>query len=107
MRPQVRGSGKTVTVAPGQLIKILQKMTALPPAQPPFGMVRTVAADKFTAVYINGKFMGHTDEFSNPYQGLLLNPGEYVVKLVPSRSGSAHAQQIKVEADKTVVVRAN
>jgi hypothetical protein len=54
-----------------------------------------------------GKFMGHTDEFSNPYQGLLLNPGEYVVKLLPSRSGSPHEQQIKVEADKTVVVRAN
>ena len=52
-------------------------------------------------MYINGKFMGHTDEFSNQYQRLLLNPGEYVVKLMPSRSGSAHEQQIKVEADKT------
>jgi hypothetical protein len=98
---------KSVTIAPGRLTKISQKMRALPPAQPPFGMVRTIAADKFTAVYVNGKFVGHTDEFSNPYQRLLLNPGEYMLKLVPSGNGSAHEQRIKVEADQTVVVRAN
>jgi hypothetical protein len=105
--PRYEDLVKSVTIAPGKLTTISQKMTALPPAQPPFGMVRTVAADKFTAVYVNGKFVGHTDEFSNPYQGLLLHPGEYMLKLVPSRSGSVHEQQIKVEADKTVVVRAN
>ena len=98
---------KRVTIVPGRLTKISQKMTALPPAQPPFGMVRTVSDDKFTAVYVNGKFMGHTDEFSNSHQRLLLNPGEYMLKLVPSRGGSVHEQQIKVEADKTVVVQAN
>jgi hypothetical protein len=58
-------------------------------------------------VLVNGKFMGHTDEFSDRYQRLLLNPGEYMLKLVPSRSSSVHEQPIKVEADKTVVVRAN
>jgi hypothetical protein len=73
--PRYEDLVKSVTIAPGQLTTISQKMTALPPAQPPFGMVRTVAADKFTAVYVNGKFMGHTDEFSNRYQRLLLNQG--------------------------------
>lgn len=38
-------------------------MKALPPANPPFGVLRTNSSDKFGAVYVNGKYMGHVDEF--------------------------------------------
>jgi hypothetical protein len=93
--PRYEDLVKSVTIAPERLTKISQKMTALPAAQPPFGNVRIVAAGKFTAVCVNSKFVGHTDEFNNPYQGLLLNPGKYMLKPVPSPGGPIHQQRIK------------
>ncbi len=47
--------------------------------------------------------MGHADEFNNFAQGLLLNPGEYTVKIVPL-SGAEHEEKIKIEADKVVLI---
>jgi hypothetical protein len=94
-----------VTVAAGKTSVISEKLKALPPPKPPFGMIRTLSTDKFAAVYINDKFYGHADEFSNPSQRLLLPPGEYTIRVVPA-SGSPHEEKIKVEADKTVVVDA-
>jgi len=79
-------------------------MKALPPAKGPFGRVRTEAADKFDAVYVNDHFMGHAGEFNNPVQGLLLPVGEYDVRIEPT-SGAPIKQHVKVEADKTVMVK--
>jgi len=93
-----------VTVVAGKTFQVRQSLKALPKPQPPFGRLRTISADKFAAVYVNGKFMGHADEFSNSAQGLLLNPGEYVVKIAPA-NGSAHEEKVKIEADRTVIVR--
>jgi hypothetical protein len=76
----------------------------LPPAKPPFGRLRTESADKFAAVYVNDKYMGHADEFSNFAQGLLLNPGDHDVKIVPA-SGPPVTQHIKIGAGKTVLVK--
>jgi hypothetical protein len=96
-----------VTIAAGQTATINQTLKPLPKPQPPFGRIRTQNADKFAAVYINGKFMGHVDEFSNGSQGLLLPPGEYDLKIVPVAGGSGTEQKVKVEADKTIVVGSN
>jgi hypothetical protein len=93
-----------VTIQPGKTTKLAETMKALPPAQPPFGRLRTISADKYAAVYVNGKFMGHTDEFSNSSQGLLLNPGEYTVKIVPVSGGAEKEEHVKIEADKVTVV---
>ncbi len=93
-----------VTVVAGKTFQVRQSLKALPKPQPPFGRLRTISADKFAAVYVNGKFMGHADEFSNSAQGLLLNPGEYVVKIAPA-NGSEHEEKVKIEADRTVIVR--
>ena len=49
--------------------------------------------------------MGHVDEFDGSRQRLLLNPGEYEVKIVPVSGGQAHEETIKMEANRTVVVR--
>lgn len=81
-------------------------MKALPLAKPPFGCLRVTAPDKFEAVYLNGKFMGHAGEFNNSMQGLLLSPGEYAVKVVPVSGGDGHEEKVKIEADKTILVRA-
>ena len=94
-----------VTIQPGKTTKLAQSMKALPPAKPPFGRLRTISADKFAAVYVNGKFMGHAGEFNNPVQGLQLNPGAYTVKIVPLSGGEGREQQVNIEADKVTIVR--
>jgi hypothetical protein len=94
-----------VTIQPGKTAKLAETMKALPLIKPPFGCLRTIAPDKFSAVYINGKFMGHAGEFNNHVQGLRLNPGTYNVKIVPPSGGEGHEEQVKIEADKTSIVR--
>jgi hypothetical protein len=95
-----------VTIKPGKTTDLAQTMKALPPPKPPFGRIRVFAPDKFEAVYVNDRFMGHAGEFNNSMQGLLLNPGEYTVKVVPVSGGAGHEEKVKVEADKTVIVNA-
>lgn len=92
------------TVKAGKKTTLHETLKELPPPKPPFGRLRTESADKFAAIYVNDRFMGHADEFSNSAQGLLLNPGEYTVKIVPA-SGAPVTQTVKIEADKTVVVK--
>jgi hypothetical protein len=98
---------ETVTIEPGKTTKLAATLKPLPLAKPPFGILRTISGDKFAAVYVNGKFMGHADEFSNSAQGLQLNPGEYAVKVVPVDSPEAKEQQIKIEANKVTIVGAS
>jgi hypothetical protein len=56
-------------------------------------------------VYVNGKFIGHADEFSNSAQGLLLNPGEYTVKIAPLNGPEGKEEHVKIEADRVAIVR--
>jgi hypothetical protein len=58
-------------------------------------------------VYINGKYYGHADEFSNFAQGVLLPPGEYEVKVEPTGSGQAFSRKVSIVANQIVVVRAD
>jgi len=92
-----------VTIQAGKKTTISQTLKPLPEAKPPFGRLRIQNPDRFAAVYINEKFMGFVDEFSNFAQGLLLNPGEYSLRVVPT-SGPPITRTVKIEADKTVVV---
>lgn len=94
----------TVTIEAGKKKELLATMVPLPLTQPPYGRLRTINADKFAAVYVNEHFCGHVDEFSNFHQALLLNPGEYDVKVVPEE-GTAISKKVTIVADKTVVVQ--
>ncbi len=93
------------TIETGKTSKLAARMNAVPLAKPPFGRLRTTSSDKFAAVYVNGKYMGHVDEFSNSFQGLQLNPGDYAVKVVPLAGGEGKEEQVKIEADKVTIVR--
>ena len=95
-----------VTIQAGKTAKISETMKPLPPAKPPFGQLHTVTADKFDAVYVNDRFMGHAGEFNNSHQSLELNPGEYTVKIVPVAGGAPHEEHVKIEADKVTIVKA-
>jgi hypothetical protein len=96
---------KKITIESGKKIVIAEKMKALPIPKGPFGRLRTENTDKFAAVYVNNKFYGHVDEFSNSSQGLLLPPGEYEVRVEPTAGGAPVTQKVKLEADRTVVVK--
>jgi hypothetical protein len=96
-----------VTIEPGKTTKLAGTLKPVPLAKPPFGRLRTISNDKFAAVYVNGKFMGHVDEFSNSAQGLLLNPGDYIVKIVPVAGGEGKEEKVRLEADRVTIVRAN
>src|SRR4029078_3917539 len=102
--PRYQEIVKKVTITAGKKTVIKETMSALPPAKPPFRKLRIENPDHFAAVYVNDRFMGHVDEFSNFTQGLLLNPGTYEVKIVPS-NGSPVVKSVTLEADKIVVVK--
>ena len=101
--PRYQEIVRKVTITAGKKTVLKETMMALPPAKPPFGRLRVQNPDHFAAVYVNGRFMGHVDEFSNFAQGLLLNPGEYSLRVVPT-SGPPITRTVKIEADKTLVV---
>jgi len=103
--PRYEDAVTKVTIEPGKTTKLAETMKAVPLAKPPFGRLRTICPDKFAAVYVNGKFMGHAGEFNNPVQGLLLNPGAYSVKVVPVSGGVGREEQVKIEADKVTFFR--
>jgi len=94
----------TLTFEAGKTAHLVQTMKPLPPPKPPFGMIRTVGFDKFSAVYINNKFYGHAGELNNSLQGLKLPVGEYEVR-VERTGGAPVVQKVKLEADKTVIVK--
>jgi hypothetical protein len=107
VEPRYEEMTTKVTVTAGKTTTLKETMKALPAPKPPFGRIRTECPDKFAAVYLNGKYVGHADEFSNSGQGLLISPGEYDVKVVPTSGGAGVEQKVKVEANKTVVVGSN
>ena len=103
--PRYEAYTTKVTIVAGKTVTIKQSLTALPVPKPPFGRLRTQGPDKYAAVYINGSYMGHVDEFDNSSQGLLLPPGQYVLKIVPLTAGSEVNQTIELKANETTVVR--
>lgn len=103
--PRYEAYTTRVTIQAGKTVTVAHELTALPLPKGPFGRLRTEGPDKFAAVYINGGYMGHLDEFSNSAQGLLLPPGQYMLKIVPLTAGQPVEQKIELRANETVVVR--
>lgn len=94
-----------VTIAAGKTTTLSQSLQAATVAPPPYGTLRIQGgSSKFDAVFVNGKFMGHVDEFDNFAQGLLLNPGEYTLKVVSSSGNQELEEKIKIEENKTTRV---
>ena len=94
-----------MTITAGKKTVLKEQMKVLPPAKPPFGQLRIENPDHFAAVYVNGHYMGHVDEFSNFAQGLLLNPGTYEVKIVPVNGQNPVTKNVTIEANKTVSIK--
>lgn len=104
--PRYEEITRKVTITAGKTTTLTETMHAVPLAKPPFGKIRTVGFQKYDAVYVNGKYYGHADEFSNGSQYLCLNPGTYTVKVVPLAGGSDHEEKVTLEAEKMTIVKA-
>lgn len=102
--PRYEEYAQKVTIEPGKKTKISTVLKELPKPQGPFGVLRTKHPDRFAAVYVNRKYFGHVDEFSNISQGIKLVPGEYEVKIEPL-SGDPIDTKVTIEANKTVLVK--
>src|SRR5262249_36306259 len=105
IEPRYQEVTKRVTITAGKKTVVTEKLAMLPKPTPPFGAIRTQHPDKFAAVYVNGKFYGHVDEFNNGSQRLLLAPGEYEVRIEPTNGSAPVTQKIKLEANKDVLVK--
>lgn len=104
VEPRYEEATTSVSIKAGKKTTVRQALKELPPPKGPFGRLRTQSSDKFAAVYVNDKYMGHAGEFNNSMQGLLLPAGEYAVRVVPA-SGAPLARSVKIEADKVVIVK--
>lgn len=104
--PRYEEVTRKVSIQAGKTTTLSEKLTPIEPAKPPFGSLRTVGFTKFAAVYVNGKYYGHVDEFSNFAQVLLLNPGEYTVRVVPVDGGAPHEETVRIEAGQATIIRA-
>lgn len=103
--PQYQDFSTKVTIEAGKTATISQSLQAATLASPPFGNLRIEGgSSKFDAVYVNDKFMGHVDEFNNFAQGLLLNPGEYTLKVVSPDGKQELEQKITIQENKTTRV---
>ena len=103
--PRYEELATTIQIREGKVTDLWEELKPLPEPKPPFGTLRLICPDKFAAVYLNGKFYGHADEFSNSAQGLLLNPGEYEVRVVPTKGGTLLAHvRARITEDKTTTV---
>ena len=95
----------TVDLTAGKTVVVAQTMKPLPPPKPPLGSLKTtVTASKFDSVYLNDKYYGHTGEFNNCQQALMLPAGEYTVRIDPVAGGSSFTKTVQIQAGKTVVV---
>ena len=103
--PRYQDIIKRVTIVAGKTTKLDDQMTAVPSAMPPFGLLRVMGPDKFAAVFLNNKYYGHVDEFSNFAQGMKLNPGEYELKVTPSTGGANHVEKFTITTDKTTLIQ--
>ena len=99
--PRYETATTKVTIVAGKTSTVRQDLKALPEPKGPFGKLRTQGPDKYAAVYVNGAYMGHMDEFDNFAQGLLLPPGHYMVKI-----GDGSEQAIDLKANETTIVKA-
>lgn len=104
VEPRYEEYATTVELTAGKTTVVSQALKPLPLAQGPFGTLRVKNSDKFAAVYVNDKFYGHVDEFSNSSQGLLLPAGEYSVRVAPVAGGTPVEKKVQIDVGKTAVV---
>jgi hypothetical protein len=104
--PRYEDYTTTVTITAGKTTFIKQTLKPAPTMNPPYGELRTQGPDKFAAVFVNDKFMGHVDEFDSAGQRQQLNAGDYTVKIVSPSGGPAYEEKVTIKINETTTVLA-
>ena len=104
--PRYEDYSTTIQIEAGKTLKLERTLAAMPIAQPPFAMLKTKSDNHFDGVWVNGKFMGHVDEFDNPYQFLLLPPGTYTVRIAAPSGDTKHEESVTLTANQVTTVSA-
>ena len=90
--PRYQEYKTAIRIEEGRTTTISQALQPRELAKPPFGRLKVVGFEKYASVFVNEAYMGHTDEFNGPNQGLMLNPGDYNLK-ISSRAGDTLLEQ--------------
>lgn len=106
VEPRYKEKVVTVNVEAGRTTVIKERLESIELAKPPFGRLKVEKASKYDAVYVNGAYYGHADEFNGMNQGQLLVPGEYTIR-VDKGDGGSHQEKITITAHKITHVFAN
>lgn len=104
--PRYQEYKTTVKIEAGRTATVSYSMQPRPLATPPFGKLKAAGFEKYAAIYVNDAYMGHTDEFNGPNQGLLLNPGEYNVKVTSQAGSTLLEEKVTVQQDQVHTLRA-
>lgn len=99
-----------VTVRPGKSAKVKYTLKKLPEPTGQLGELKLgggsygmrIDSDR-GAVYLNGQFMGHVDEFNHPGAGLMVPAGAYELKVVSEEFGEIN-RRVTIEPGKTTVI---
>lgn len=105
--PRYKDHTTTINIDAAKTTQIGHVMEKLPLPEPPFGMLQLVKGthSKFSAVFLNGQFMGHVGEYDNSVQGQLVKPGEYQLKVLSPEGQTIQEEKISVQANVTTKVR--
>jgi hypothetical protein len=103
--PRCEDAEATVTIEAGKTATVTQALK--PKAEPkgPYGTLKIICPyDNVGAVMLNNHYVGHVSEFDGVFQGLLIAPGTYDVRIDMAGGESLLWEKVVVAADKTTVV---
>jgi hypothetical protein len=104
--PRYQEHKTTVKIDAGRTTTVSQTLQPRELSKPPFGRLKLAGFEKYASVFVNDGFMGHTDEFDGPNQGLMLNPGDYNLKVSSREGNTLLEQKITLARDEVLTVRA-
>src|SRR6185503_8361118 len=86
--PRFEDYKTNITITAGKTTKISQTLKERPKPEPPYGTLKLSGFEKYSAVYLNGSYVGHADEFDFSRQSLLIKPGEYDIEVTSAAGAS-------------------
>ena len=93
-----------VGVTAGRETTIRQQMKSLNlPPRTNLGELQTEGWGN-SAIYLNGKYYANSNELDNPAYSLLLDAGEYNLKIVPVNGSAGREAKITINAKETLVL---
>jgi len=104
--PRFEEAKATVQITAGKTTTLKQDLKPRPAPMPPFGELKTSGFEKYSAVFLNGGYVGHSDEFDFGKQGLLVNPGEYEIEITSPGGANLLKTKVTIQKDKIETVKA-